>query len=190
MLGLQISFLCTEFDLNKVEDIKNIRNPSHKPYGGLWCSSYSQDYISDWFRYCKKEGLGICGERNLEKIKGHLIEVDENTRIYKVETEQDWIDFIEKYHLKVKSILSDEAYDLFIDYEKLAKEYDVLHIQNQKVTRYLNSSDIPSFEGLEFHWFPNHVYFDAESSLILNKEVIRYKGSPILYIKDFPYYQS
>lgn len=107
------------------EPIKN-SNYQNKPTGGLWLSKYSgEDYnICEWLNYVQDQ-IAENGEysklyRHANSYKGgFIIELEDHIRIAEIKTEEDLRKFIEKFSLSDKSL----------DYEKMAEEYDALHLQ-------------------------------------------------------------
>lgn len=95
-----------------------------KPAGGLWTSTSSKKEGSDWVRYCMTDYTDAL------KPTGWLCKVNENTKITEIDSQEDLKDTIEHYrHPCQFGFPKDFTQDRdTIDFEKLSKDYDAIHL--------------------------------------------------------------
>lgn len=183
----QITILSSDFNVKKIKTVKNSKN-NHKPDGGLWTSSFNENYISDWFRFCALNDFSICSNGIPYILKAYIVKIKSNARIYRVNNSNDWINLVQTYF--VKEIHSSGLETITVDYISMSKDYDIIHIKDHTVTRLLSNNDFPIFKDKFFARFPNYAPFDAESSCILNASIIDKVDSIEFKTSDFKYFNN
>lgn len=140
-----IHYGATEFLPDKFLPIKN-KHPFVKPgRTGLWASPINSGY--GWKDWCEDKEFRECSESNCFTFK-----LTDNARVYVIDTYKD----LES----VPYLIKDGDLYQTIDFEKMATEYDAIHltINGQLETRLS---------------FPLSLYgWDCESLLVLNPKVI------------------
>ena len=119
-----------------------------KPVGGLWGSFPSSDenYVSEWHEFCVKEEFG------LEKLNfATEFSLKENSKVLCLDSEEDLASLALCYpsstisadmlsYLEMANDYNDVfSQSLFIDWDRLAKDYDAVI-----VTSYISLWDVPS----------------------------------------------
>jgi hypothetical protein len=139
-----------------------------KPTGGLWSSTYTPNnkYISGWHEFCSIEfETGIANSPY--KI---IFDISKNARIYTINSQEDLISLIDNYGYyldqatKVLEELGTKPTYLCLDFENLAKHFDVIHLTEEGQWR----TRMP-LKNMAYNLYG----WDVESSLILNINVIK-----------------
>lgn len=131
------------FVSNDFVEIKN--NMWNKPIGGLWASDINAEY--GWKNWCKDEEFCECNEEN-----SFCFKLKEKSRILTITSHNDLsqLPLESGVHEYINRLC------LWIDFEKLAREYDAIEV--------LISEDSRLYYDL-YGW-------DCDSILILNKDCI------------------
>ena len=123
-------------DPEKFGKIKN-RNFNNKPAGGLWCSPEIGEYT--WKDFVESEDY----KKDYYFSKMVLITLKESSKIYKINSVEDFMNCVVQYSYLSNSKISCDNRDILypnnyldniidikylIDYEKLSKDYDALWI--------------------------------------------------------------
>ena len=130
----------------KPELFKKVKNNLYrnKPEFGLWTSPIDSKY--GWKEWCKEENFRDCN-----KDESFIIEINIDKMLV-IDKEPDL--------KKIPFLKSKYSYISGIDFEKLVKQYDAIHltIEGELSTRWLNENNL-------YGW-------DCECVLILNKSCI------------------
>lgn len=134
-----------DFDDQKFEEVKN--REWMKPKGGLWTSPITSKW--GWKDWCNAENFRECNISNSFEVK-----LNENAKILIINSCYD-LDKILKISFKLDLIGRK-----ILDYEKLAQQYDAIHLteNGQRKTRY-------SINNL-YGW-------DCETVFIMNKNCFK-----------------
>ena len=127
------------FEEYKFDKIKNFTN---KPRGGLWCSPINSE--NGWYEWCTRENF-----RNLTLTHSFVIEIKGNILVIGSINDIKKLPFIECKCFPI------------IDFVKLSKEYDAIHLTLDGLYVDLFDLNFPSLYG-----------WDCESVLVLNKECV------------------
>ena len=141
----------SEFFFNPIKN----QNNWIKPLGGLWCSEYREDIISNWYQWCDTENF------HKEKLNnGVIFELKENAKIFVIDGYKDLLLLLEKYELKneMSNFLTS------LDFESIAKDYDAIKLTESGERE--TSFSVPSLYG-----------WDIESMLIMNYDIIKNQKS-------------
>jgi hypothetical protein len=121
-----------EFDLSKVEPIKNRHN---RPFGGLWTSTYRVDIGSEWLQ----SQLCVLTSDSV----GFIFECDTEARVLEIMNVSDAVDVLDKYCLEVlispptRPDGEEIALGHYkIDFESMAQIYDAIHVAGEAVRIY------------------------------------------------------
>ena len=123
------------FDKDKFMKIKNAPKINNKPFGGLWACDAERE---DWKEWCESEGFYTAtytDETNAFKFK-----LKKNTRVLVVDSLESCNQIFEKYPylpMDDMSWMMLNPFAKFINFEKIAEEYDAIEIKNIKEYRYL-----------------------------------------------------
>lgn len=111
------------------EDVRSVANGynSIKPTGGLWTSTYNNEYGSDWIQWCESEEFST--------TKGHdgfLLYPDHEAKIFTIDDLDDLINLFNDYELN-----NQETYSKALNFERISQEYDAIHLSEngQRETR-------------------------------------------------------
>lgn len=98
-----------------------IKNYLFKPTGGLWSSTYlpNHNYHSAWQWFCDRQFGG-------EKKYRTVFEFKKDTKVYTIDNYINLRDLAINYPFDPHPDL--ELFTSFVDYEKLAEDYDVVHL--------------------------------------------------------------
>jgi hypothetical protein len=135
----------------KMKAIKNNQSHEHKPRGGLWTSAYDAIYITKWLHYCVAEQLRGMGDYIPKSINGAEITPSESARILTINSKDEWIDMVLKYHYVIEGKLA----IAFIDWEKIVLDYDAIYLTNKgyEESKWVSETD-----------YPNKSWFDAPNA--------------------------
>jgi hypothetical protein len=134
-MELQFHACQKEKDLKK-ENMKTVQNKNAKPSGGFWTSTFNEETISDWIRWEKSEGYWSEGD----VVTGYLLKPKSKARLYVIDSIEDCrkllkdygyiLDFFKASYEKLVKAYGEDGAQMyyFIDYEKMMKEYDGLHL--------------------------------------------------------------
>jgi len=135
-------------DPHHIPALRNENLP--KPWGGRWVSSWNPETGSDWVQWTLDQVPDWFEER------GTVCEIDPNARILLIENRQDLRNILEVYPGR----MGFEG-NQHIDYEKLAKDYDGIHVTKEGVNRVGGLYSTPNLDG-----------WDVEST-VLFRDVFR-----------------
>ena len=96
----------------------------HKPKGGFWTSTYTPKdrHISSWVEWCSSE------QPDWLKGKYYILYPKKEIKIYKINNYDDLKYIFEKYPYYNKEHEAILRHQHFIDWEKVAKDYDAVQI--------------------------------------------------------------
>ena len=127
---------CGEFfSKEKFLPIKNMPRINNKPIGGLWACNAAEE---EWEKWCKSEGFNVkdyTDDNNSFKFK-----LSEEARILLIDSEEACQQVFKKYPYVPKDDMSWMEWNpfaRFIDFEQIAREYDVIEIENLHKYKYL-----------------------------------------------------
>lgn len=150
MLGKQLHTIRHkdfEFVEKEVYPIHN--NRFVKANGGLWTSSYNEEYGSEWVRWCMSEGF--CVPKN-NIWHGVILTPSTDANILVIDSLVDLIEIHRKYMLENEK---DMPFLMeFLDYEKIAMDYDAMHLTSKG--QWETRLSMPSLYGWDVestHWF-------------------------------------
>ena len=156
-----VSYGLGEYDPNLFDAIKNTKY-NIKPLGGLWTSPKESKY--GWIDFCRNENYYKSGGFKT----GFEFQLKPNSSVYIINTFYDLI----KAPYKIKDPLySGISYNQnFIDYEKMAEEYDAIWLTDdgQYETRLPEMNGLFDFDGRVINLYG----WDCESLIILRKDCI------------------
>lgn len=159
MIGLQISFGKNKIDKQR---FMTIRNYDVKPLGGLWSSTLrlGERYFSQWHEF----GLSIGDKKYFREAV--VFDFKPSARIYTINGQDDLKRLVDTFGLisdqnDVLRQLSISSGWAFLNFEKIARRYDVIHLtsRGQAMTRHM-------FDGYSLYGW------DVESSLTLSLDAI------------------
>lgn len=153
-----------------LNDLMDNRN---KPLGGLWASTYFQDeennHLSSWIDFCLTD-YWVDDQGWLDKYShGVIFELNPNSKICEIDCLVDYLAVLEKYSINYKTC----RYKKGLDFEKLSKDYDAIHLTDNAVREMrfvLDIDDIMDF----YSW-------DVESFVLFNLNCINRES--IQYVK-------
>jgi hypothetical protein len=135
-----------KFDKNLFKEIKN-REIFVKPSGGLWASS--NYYEISWKKWCINEGFKTDSLKLFFEFK-----LSENSKILIIDN-ADKLYKLPKIKMTNSPILG--SYNVYLDFEKLKKDYDAIEVFISK-----------DFDRLYWDLYG----WDCDSILIMNKDII------------------
>ncbi len=123
----QVFFYYNKPDKNKMETVKNnlgYLRYFRSTYGGLWTSSYDENFGSNYLKDLLSHGCilsrYIAFNNKKKKLQGYIMEPRQNTKLYVVESLNDLLLLIKKYPLKKFSNLP--------DHEAISKQWDGIYL--------------------------------------------------------------
>lgn len=127
MLGKQLHVSAFECLLPTVTVVENdpMRFFSKKPLvgTGLWTSSWREEtQDSEWVEWCCNNDIGFLN------LYWHLLTPKEDAKIIVIDTYQDLEQLVFAYGKSMKTVIFGEIFHPLIDFEKMAKDYDALHL--------------------------------------------------------------
>ena len=130
---------CPRTEELEVKEIKNMG--FNKPIGALWTSTFTpqNEYCSDWIKWCvdnMKEWLPTSED------KCWVLIPEDECKIVVINSMQDYLAVLNKYSI----MTSIGRY--MIDYEKLSKDYDAIHL-TVKAVRDLSFIDSKKYPDIE-----------------------------------------
>lgn len=137
------------------------RRLAYKPEkGGLWTSTYTprSKHQSDWLRWCYSENFGYYPKT------GFVIRAKSNARVFKIDSYQDLVILIQEFNPKInktKSIWESNYFLAPLQFEKIQKKYDILHLTQKGLIDTWDMDKSFSLHG-----------WDVESCLWLNCDSI------------------
>jgi hypothetical protein len=135
-----------KFDKNLFKEIKN-REVFVKPSGGLWASN--NNYEISWEKWCINEGFKTDSLKLFFEFK-----LSENSKILIIDS-ADKLYKLPKIKMNNSPILG--SYNVYLDFEKLKKDYDAIEV--------LISKDFDRLYWDLYGW-------DCDCILIMNKDII------------------
>jgi hypothetical protein len=128
----------------RIRPIKNDPKRLGKPRGGFWTSTYDPDYGSGWVRWC-------VAYRYNDPFDLHwtVVHVPKSARLPAISSQSDLAALIERYPRTVRGRRG-------LDFEKLASEYDGLHLTNEGYLRTRSRRSSPALIGWDCEstlWF-------------------------------------
>jgi hypothetical protein len=128
----------------RIRPNKNDPKNLGKPRGGFWTSTYDPDYGSGWVRWC-------VAYRYNDPFDLHwtVVHVPKSARVATISSQSDWAALIERYPCTVRGRRG-------LDFEKLAPEYDGLHLTNEGYLRTRSRRSGPALIGWDCEstlWF-------------------------------------
>lgn len=94
----------------------------HKPEGGLWTSTYSEQTGGDWVKWCLGEEFGT--RNGTFSQHGWLLVPTRDARVLRVNNLEDLRRVVKAYRQKNASKYSFAA----LDFLQMAKDYDAMHL--------------------------------------------------------------
>lgn len=144
-----------EFDLNKIEPVKNSGDFFIKPRGGLWTSSLviDEEFPSDWLRWAIQE----CWYDEESVSDCHLLDVEDDAIVYEINTPEDLqklCDTLER--AGCPDILEQLNCASCLDWENISKVFDGVRLteQGQWNTR-LSQPNFNGWDSESTVWFRN-----------------------------------
>lgn len=111
-----------------IEEFRPIENRHFvKPKGGLWTSTYLNEFGSSWVQFCLS-GYQIA----ISNKKPFLLTPSKDTRIYVVNSYNDLVYLMENYkqcHPSSDSYQQPTTH--FIDFEEISLDYDAIHLTDE-----------------------------------------------------------
>lgn len=162
-------------------------NPvNNKPSKAFWTSSYDEQLGSDWVQWCISENFDRTNIRNLKgvepemdewgyemrsygdkrEITGSLVKPHSDAKVYVINSENDLNRLLDDYGK------NSGYYGKMVDYEKLSKEYDALHLTHE-------GREECCYSGSPMH------FWDVESTVWLKpKFELEYIGEKVIEIGE------
>lgn len=141
----QLYLGCEKPKKSRVDKIKNRYN---KPEGGIWTSPYCKNTGSEWIDYCFRERSEKLCDKNKPK-KAYLLKEKEGLNLYTIDCYFDLVRLVENYP-------GQELFgDKYIDYEKVANDYDGIRLT--KNGNIITKNSRPGLYGWDVE---GTVYFD------------------------------
>lgn len=132
----------------------------NKPSGGLWASPLIEngEFLSAWEEWC------YCESFNLDSLEKYVqFKLKETARVLIIDSEDTYIEIMEKYKKDLYSVFHMNRYVL--DFDKISKDYDAVFLTESAAWTmhlYLQSrNDYADFNS-----------WDVESIVILNFDAI------------------
>lgn len=140
----------------------------NKPTGSLWGSTYTPDdeYVSDWERWCDANGYAHYNN-------GIIYTLTSDARIYTIDSLHDFIELLTRYPLPEPTELRMAGTRVYLDFSKIMKDYDVLHLtRNGNCETHLIWNHPEIDVGGKKYRISDLNSWDIESWLILNFDSI------------------
>ena len=162
-----VTYGINKIDKDQFEPISNepfdIRN---KPHGGLWGSVYTPNngiFMSDWVRFVYYD-LPI--KRRSRYYVTYKLKSD--AKLFTLDTLDDYLGMMDKY-LYIPDAYIYNKYQ--IDFEKLSKDYDAIHVTEKAVTemRMFLLNEIATTLSDFYH-------YDVDSYILFNLDCIDRKS--------------
>jgi len=138
-----------------LEPIKNDPDAYYrqKPHGGFWTSTYRKEtHDSAWIEWCRGEEFG-----DVDKLRWHLLTPRPDCKIYTIDSRMDFKRLLKTHGLvpPIAHMHSFFADKLTIDFEKLAQEYDGLHLTSRGngQTHLSYPNDLNAWDCESILWF-------------------------------------
>ena len=156
-----VSYGLSEYDPDLFNVIKNNKY-NIKPSGGLWTSPKESKY--GWIDFCRDENYYKSGGFRT----GFEFQLKPNSKVYIIDTFFDLIQI--PYKIKDPLYSGISYHQNFIDYEKMAEEYDAIWLTDngERDTRLPEMNGLFDFDGCVINLYG----WDCESLLILKKDCI------------------
>lgn len=137
------------------EKIKPVRNYNVKPIGGLWTSTFDVETKNGWVEFCENEMFAL-PESGV--WRGYILVPMKKARIYTIDNFAHLYHLIEKYPYRPyekEDFSSFMKEKVFIDFEKMSKDYDAIHLTDdgQWQTRYTPGIDLYGWDFESTLWF-------------------------------------
>ena len=115
-----------------------------KPDGGIWTSSYNEEFGSDWIRWMHSEQFYNNGHEDV-----YLLKPRDDAKIYTINSYTDLLHLIKQY----PPIIT--VFGKFLDFEAIAKDYDGIHLtyDGEIATRYTDDIDLYGWDVECTLWF-------------------------------------
>lgn len=91
-----------------------------KPKGGLWTSTYHEDFGSDWCQWCLSEEFRI--DRHKPLVRLWTLEPRDDARIFVVNTYADLEELVEEYRTDARGFRD------YPDWLKVSRDFDAIHL--------------------------------------------------------------
>lgn len=174
-MNTQITIGIDNLSVSKFKKVNNYSDIPNKPSGGLWSSTFTlrNKYCSDWHRYCDEVLT------NRDTRKAVLFNFKNNTRIYRINLQEDLINLVNQYgqynHPANEMFINFgiEPRYISIDFENVSKYYDVIHLTKKG----MHSTRSP-FDNRQYNLYT----WDVECSFIMNFDCIN-DWKPIIISK-------
>lgn len=142
MIGLQLFVGERRPQANLMKPITNVSFVP-KAGGGLWTSTYA-DGTSAWVRWCESEQF-----RDTPKSSWWLLEPKANVKLMVIDS------FVSLSKVFLKYGIEDDCERYFLDYEKMALDYDGMHLteEAQWETRLSYPINLYGWDCESTHWF-------------------------------------
>lgn len=127
-----IHYGSAKFDKSKFKGIENIQF-FNKPSGGIWACEVGTKF--GWKEFCKREGIDWVDLSNSFEFELKL-----EARVLRLHASDDYIEFRSKYAINDIGIKLALGYD----FERIAKEYDVIDFKVGELYMALYGWDVDS----------------------------------------------
>lgn len=129
----------------------------NKAGGGLWTSTYNENYGSDWLQWCTVESWGF-GNDGI--FPCWTLEVDPKAKILIIQNVEQLAWFYKLYGKKL-------TYDLDLmklDFVEISKEYDAVHLTKigERLTRHSRPYDLYGWDCESTFWL-NWVFTEVKA---------------------------
>lgn len=155
MLNIQLNVLSGAINPNGMKPIQN-NVSALKPSGGLWTSSYIPFIGSDWVQYSFQVG----GFRvpDSENWDGYILYPNKDARVYTIDGYKDLEQLMSKYRIRSKLKFSNfyaRRANYSIDFEKIAEDYDAIHLtrRGQLLTKNSYPYNLDGWDVESTVWF-------------------------------------
>lgn len=167
----------SELDIQRFTPITNDKYDfRNKPLGGLWASTYYEDeeygYSSEWISFCRydffRDAEQNLIDKYLQKYKnGVIFEIKDDSKICEIDNISDYLRILKTYSRIVEEKMA-------LDFEKLSKDYDVIHLTENAVNemRFI----------LDYRNIIDFYSWDCESFIIFNLDCIDMDNSQVVEI--------
>lgn len=115
-----------------------------KPNGGIWTSSYNEEYGSDWIRWMHNEQFYNNGYEDI-----YLLKPRDDAKIYTIDSYEDLKALVDKYPPIVHML------GTFLDFEAISNDYDGIHLtaKGESATRLTSGISLYGWDVECTLWF-------------------------------------
>ena len=154
-------------DINKFDFDGSFSPEMNRPNFGMFGSTLIKTkygYTTDWFEY-------ICKiQYDIDRYEtGFLYELKENTKIYTMDSEEDYVNLLTSRYRKVTKLYKDKQL-LSVDWDLVAKDFDAFHLTKEG---YLNLRSLsPVFYMGDRICVSDFSSYDCETWILFNLNCI------------------